>query len=79
METIKKIKNHPKCNVRGSLGSRDRVPFLLSEPIMLFGDSIIMVDCERLIIRTKDGFNETMDWDLVPQCILSSIYRQLNN
>ncbi len=77
MKTLEKIKAHPKCNSWGGLGSRNRNPFLLKEPIMLFGDEIIMVDSAALIVRTKDGFNETMYWELVPQPILAAIYRQL--
>lgn len=78
MTTLEKIKAHPKCNSWGSLGSRNRNPFLLKEPIMLFGDEIIMVDANCLIVRTTKGFNETMYWELVPQVIQSAIYRQLN-
>lgn len=78
MTTLEKIKAHPKCNSWGSCGSRNRNPFLLKEPIMLFGDEIVMIDSGALIVRNKQGFNETMYWELVPQVILSAIYRQLN-
>ena len=78
MKTLEKIKAHPACNAWGTLGRRCRIPFLLKEPIMLFGDEIIMIDSRDLIVRTKEGFNETRDWELVPQAVLSAIYRQLN-
>lgn len=74
MSTLQQIRNNPKCNVWGSLGSRNRVPVLVS---VLFELGQIWAITSNEAIYSNDNFNYSIYLDKLPESILSEINNQL--
>lgn len=75
MKTLERLQANPKLNVRGGLGSRNRVPAKID--VNYYGCTIWCVDRNAAIYRTNEGFNEIIELRLLPEHILLKIESQL--
>lgn len=75
MKTIERLQANPKLNVKGGLGSRNRVPVTVD--VDYYGCTIWCVDKNSAIYKNNAGFNETIDLHLLPESILLKIESQL--
>lgn len=73
---LNQIKANPKTNVFGSLGSRNAVPASVSVNCRLGN---IWCITSRQAIYNNNGFNYSIDIDLLDLATLTEINTQLNN
>ena len=75
MTTLQQIKENPKTNVWGSLGSANRCPVGVNVIFEL--GTIWCVDSRQAIYRTDKGFNEGIEIENLPESVLTEINNQI--